>query len=574
MQPNFNMEQAARMLNEYKGGHETLPVAWDVVDDFVAEYQGKRGVVQAQAEEFSDAHTQFSVRTKEPPKKVGIAYKVFYQKNGKLYPPMVANPGGADTPVGVWLDADIGVSAPPSKTGRLQVKAGGKGTQGGSGSLAFRPGWHLGDIPKATQFDRKNPANGVKELFPKDFVWAECEYAMDVDYQEEAMSYGYTENGKFRHSYAGLPRLPEDGYYHYRTNPDPKTVPWVITGAMKVTRILSREDVDAILAENGVEPTKWQGENGEMELTGVGGNVQYSPRNSNDPDVASIKDQLRKVQAELNNMAVVASVTAPEMTGWNKKKQKIWVLDNLKYTGYKVDVMNFGVIEFGEKQIDKSLDYLKREEEVAAFLALPKVLKRGMQVAGHDNHKGRQFDTVTFAAPVSINGVRGNMAVVVKQLGRNLYKTHRILMPDGSSFSYEDKKMQRRNLADGIPPETMAQVPRHNSADFSIQQRRKSVNENLKFSLRTPAPATTRDYLLSLPDADLTTEGQKDAMRRYRAYVDELRGLEEQRATQEELSQTQMPPMCRMPRIRSMLAAFFMQYRRKRLTTPAKNGTL
>ena len=31
------------MLNEYKGGHETLPVAWDVVDDFVAEYQGKRG---------------------------------------------------------------------------------------------------------------------------------------------------------------------------------------------------------------------------------------------------------------------------------------------------------------------------------------------------------------------------------------------------------------------------------------------------------------------------------------------------------------------------------------------------
>ena len=28
------------------------------------------------------------------------------------------------------------------------------------------------------------------------------------DYQDEAMSYGYTENGKFRHSYGGLPQLP------------------------------------------------------------------------------------------------------------------------------------------------------------------------------------------------------------------------------------------------------------------------------------------------------------------------------------------------------------------------------
>lgn len=71
VQPNFNMEQAARMLNEYKGGHETLPVAWDVVDDFVVEYQGKKGGVQAQAEEFSDAHTQFIENKKAEPTPAG-----------------------------------------------------------------------------------------------------------------------------------------------------------------------------------------------------------------------------------------------------------------------------------------------------------------------------------------------------------------------------------------------------------------------------------------------------------------------------------------------------------------------
>ena len=214
---------------------------------------------EQQRVEFSDVNTRYSLRKKDPPKKTGVAYKVFYAKNGELYPPMVANPGGAGTPVGVWLDADVGRAAPPSKTGRAQVQAGGRGTNAAKGSLAFRPGWHLGDIPLAKQFARKNPATGVKDLFPADFVWAECEYAMDVDYQEEAMSYGYTENGKFRHSYAGLPRLPEDGYYRYRTNPNPDTVPWIITGAMRVTRILTDAETDTICREAGVEPMQRQG---------------------------------------------------------------------------------------------------------------------------------------------------------------------------------------------------------------------------------------------------------------------------------------------------------------------------
>ena len=231
-----------------------------------------------QSKEISDSDTKYSIRKEAPPKNTGVAYKVFYVKDGKLYPPMVANPGGADTPMGVWLNADTGTAAPPSKTGRAQVKAGGKGTQGGSGSLAFRPGWHLGDLPRASQFDRVNPETGNKELFPENFVWAEVEYAKDVDYQEEAMSYGYTENGKFRHAYAGLPRLPENGYYRYRTNPKPDTVPWVITGAMKVNRLLSDAEVNAILEKNGVAPVHRQG--GDVGLDKFGfnddGTVKYS----------------------------------------------------------------------------------------------------------------------------------------------------------------------------------------------------------------------------------------------------------------------------------------------------------
>lgn len=198
---------------------------------------------------------RFSIREGTPPKKTGIGYKVFYRgKDGKLYPPMVANPNGEPTPVGVWLDAAPVVSM--SKTGRPQVKAGGRGTQGGGGTLAYRPGWHLGTIPYAVQFNRKNPETGEKDLFPKDFVWAEVEYANDVDYQDEARKEGVNRNGKYQHSLAGLKRLPVNGSYRYRTNPNPNTDEWIITGAMKVNRILTDEEVDELVRKAGREPQK------------------------------------------------------------------------------------------------------------------------------------------------------------------------------------------------------------------------------------------------------------------------------------------------------------------------------
>lgn len=199
----------------------------------------------------------FSLRQKPEPKKKGVGYKVFVLKDGKLYPPMVANPDGAATPVGVWLDADSAPIAGESKTGRPQVKQGGKGTQGGSGKLAYRPGWHLGIVPYAIQFNRKD-AEGNKTLFPKNFVFAEVEYAADVDYQEEARQEGINPSGKYQHSLAGLKHLPTDGYYMYRTNPNPETDPWVITGAMKVNRILTRAEQAELVKNAGREPQQIQ----------------------------------------------------------------------------------------------------------------------------------------------------------------------------------------------------------------------------------------------------------------------------------------------------------------------------
>ena len=85
---------------------------------------------------------------------------------------------------------------------------------------------------------------------------------MDVNYQDEADEQGYMRtkadgstyrSDKYQHSLAGLPKLPKNGYYKYRTNPNPDTVPWVITGAIKVTKILDDYDVEKILGGNAPE---------------------------------------------------------------------------------------------------------------------------------------------------------------------------------------------------------------------------------------------------------------------------------------------------------------------------------
>lgn len=266
---------------------------------------------RAEAAEFSDSGIRYSLRKEDPPKKTLTGYKVFVVKNGKLYPPMVANPDAADTPVGVWLNADIGAQAPDSKTGRKQVKAGGKGTQGGSGSLAFRPGWHLGETPLATQFDRTNPETGKRELFPENFVWAECEIAADKNYQEEAMSYGYTKSGKFQHSLAGLPKIPVDGYYKYRTNPNPDTVPWLITGAMKVNRLLDDAEVNRILESKGLPPKNRVGGNKTLADLGLeetakrlngDENIRHSLVKSAQSELKALQKENEKLRQDVDDL--------------------------------------------------------------------------------------------------------------------------------------------------------------------------------------------------------------------------------------------------------------------------------
>ncbi len=165
------------------------------------------------------------------------------------------------------------------------------------------------------------------------------------------------------------------------------------------------------------------------------GGVQYHLPNSSES--ISTKDQIRTHLDELNAMESVDDIS---YEGTSKEAMRNRVIKKFQQLGGKIDRKNFGIIEIGESDVNTSSNYVETEAEIAAWLTVPRVLKRGILIHSKDNHKDRGHPTFTIAAPVTINGARGIVGVVVKKTGRNRYKSHRILMPDGSAFTFKHNK--------------------------------------------------------------------------------------------------------------------------------------
>lgn len=173
--------------------------------------------------------------------------------------------------------------------------------------------------------------------------------------------------------------------------------------------------------------------------------VSYFAKDEYDEEIANIKPQLRHAQDKLNTMEIVFSGRVPKKFD-RKEDMKKWAKSELKQYGYEVDRQGFGKILFPERAIDDAIGHIKDQDEILSIIALFRVLKRGVQIAEHGDHKKRQKHTITIAAPIEINGVRGNMGVVVN-LTNNKYYVHRVIMPDGSSFKFDIKKRYKSRNA-------------------------------------------------------------------------------------------------------------------------------
>ena len=186
------------------------------------------------------------------PKKKVKAYKLFrVNKNnpGELFPLFVNS--DMAVPVGYWVKAAIGEQAPSSKSGSKQVKS-------KLGALAFRPGWHSGDIPLATHIGEKSDkADVAPSIRPSNQVWAEVEVADDFDWQSEALKRAdRNKQGEINQRTAHITdRLPDEGHYKYKTNSN-MTGSWIISGEMKVLRVLSDDEVKSINEKSNTSDLK------------------------------------------------------------------------------------------------------------------------------------------------------------------------------------------------------------------------------------------------------------------------------------------------------------------------------
>jgi hypothetical protein len=201
--------------------------------------------------------TAYHVRRVAPPKNTVKAYKLFRVKRNQKGEVFALFVGANDPlPQNVWLDAIAGPNAGTNKSGGPMVKS-------KLGPLSYRPGWHAGDIPLATHIgakqDKSSPIIGRKE----DEVWAEVDVAADDNgrYQKEADANGTRPNGKFVVGDADIKYMPENGMYRYKTNPN-MTGQWIISGSMKINRILSESEVNKILHEANMPTMPWTQDTG------------------------------------------------------------------------------------------------------------------------------------------------------------------------------------------------------------------------------------------------------------------------------------------------------------------------
>lgn len=218
--------------------------------------------------------------------------------------------------------------------------------------------------------------------------------------------------------------------------------------------------------------------------------VRYEVRESKDRDIVSVKQQLKASESELSKMPVVSrkNVTA-DIERMSTKQRLEWAVAELRASGYRVERPNGNTIEFSPKDINSGLRYLSSAGEIAAYSALPAVLKRGKEIYREANHKGRGYGTITFAAPVEINGVRGNMAVVVRQTKGQRYDVHRILMPDGSAFVFQEKANAVSTTVGGITEAASSSGGTTPTINTASKDSIRPGNEksNTKFSVRDSA---------------------------------------------------------------------------------------
>ena len=129
---------------------------------------------------------------------------------------------------------------------------------------------------------------------------------------------------------------------------------------------------------------------------------------------------------------------------------------------------------------------------------LPRILKRGIEIGRHGDHKLRQKETITFAAPAVVNGSTVHMAAVVSAY-KNRYYAHRVVLPDGTVFRFSENKENdaTQEPLRGVPISESLAKATSAAPSTSISHGTDSVKEH--FSVGDSESEEAKDSYSTLP---------------------------------------------------------------------------
>ena len=150
---------------------------------------------------------------------------------------------------------------------------------------------------------------------------------------------------------------------------------------------------------------------------------------------SSIKSQLREHAKEINYLQPVATVDYVH----NPKESIIEIITKAVSRIGGGRMKNSGVeFVFDKEGIESINTHATGAELRAAALAAPYVAKYGKLIAGQKNHENTGLTTLTFAAPVEINGTIANVGVVVQFQQNGRPRAVNVGLQDGGKFKIKE----------------------------------------------------------------------------------------------------------------------------------------
>ena len=202
-----------------------------------------------------------------------------------------------------------------------------------------------------------------------------------------------------------------------------------------------------------------------------------------------------------NNMLLVGKMNSvADLSGNEFAKGSIGLPDQVdaffaKYN-YTIENPDIGDVEINRRGAKDSIAHGIGRTKAASFAAVPYTIEKGKIIDYQKNWKGRQYDTIVLAAPISINNERYYQGVIViRDNSTQRFYLHEVLTEKESNTSFKTGVGAKHTPGDVSPSliSLLKKVRDVNNFD----------NDNISFSVNRSVEDS--DYLTAVNNGDMET---------------------------------------------------------------------